>query len=167
MVGLGVVVSMRKTAEVEPRDSGATPALTDDSAPSSSTVTSLVDEGLPDGMPPAGSVLRTSVDSTVTAFRDALGSLLHGDAAAVLALWSTRDDITIANPFGPPQCGWENVVAAHPKSRCPISQRTALVRGDRSTQHRRSRLRRAGRTHQRPGRWQWDGRSLPRDVIRR
>ena len=69
MVGLGGVVSMRKTAEVEPRDSGATPALTDDSAPSSSTVTSLVDEGLPDGMPPAGSVLRTSFDSTVGEFR--------------------------------------------------------------------------------------------------
>ena len=51
-------------------------------------------------------------ESAVTAFRDALGSLLHGDAAAVLARWSTRDDITIANPFGPPQCGRENVVAA-------------------------------------------------------
>ena len=51
-------------------------------------------------------------DPAVTAFRDALGLLLHGDATAVLALWSTRDDITIANPFGPPQCGRDNVVAA-------------------------------------------------------
>jgi ketosteroid isomerase-like protein len=51
-------------------------------------------------------------DSAVTAYRDAQVSLLHGDAAAVLALWSTRDDISIANPFGPPQCGQENVIAA-------------------------------------------------------
>lgn len=51
-------------------------------------------------------------DAAVTAFRDALGSLLQGDAAAVQALWSTRDDITIANPFGPPKCGREGVVAA-------------------------------------------------------
>lgn len=45
---------------------------------------------------------QTGFDETVEAFRIALDALLHGDADPVKALWSRRDDVTVANPFGPP-----------------------------------------------------------------
>ena len=33
-------------------------------------------------------------------------AITNGDAAAYKALWSRRDDVTLANPFGPPVRGW-------------------------------------------------------------
>ena len=44
-------------------------------------------------------------DDAVEAFRTALDSLLHGDPEPVKRLWSRRDDVTVANPFGPPRRG--------------------------------------------------------------
>jgi ketosteroid isomerase-like protein len=44
-------------------------------------------------------------DQAVEAFRVALDALLHGDANPVEKLWSRRDDVTLANPFGPPHRG--------------------------------------------------------------
>jgi ketosteroid isomerase-like protein len=35
----------------------------------------------------------------------------RGNAAVYKGLWSHRDDVTLANPFGPPVRGWEEVSA--------------------------------------------------------
>jgi ketosteroid isomerase-like protein len=45
-------------------------------------------------------------------YHRALESFITGDPSAVLALWSRRDDTTLANPFGPPVRGYEAVRAA-------------------------------------------------------
>jgi len=39
----------------------------------------------------------------------ALDAFLRGDAEPLKALYSQRDDATIANPFGPPARGWTRV----------------------------------------------------------
>lgn len=46
-----------------------------------------------------------SFDEAVEAFRFALDALLQGDAKPVQKLWSRRDDVTVANPFGPARRG--------------------------------------------------------------
>ena len=46
-----------------------------------------------------------SFEEAIDAFRTALHALLEGDASPVKTLWSQRDDITVANPFGPPRRG--------------------------------------------------------------
>lgn len=48
---------------------------------------------------------QSGFDEAVQAFRIALDALLHGDANPVKELWSRRDDVTVANPFGPPRRG--------------------------------------------------------------
>lgn len=55
---------------------------------------------------------QSGFDEAVDAFRIALDALLHGDATAVKKLWSLRDDVTVANPFGPPRRGPEQVERA-------------------------------------------------------
>jgi ketosteroid isomerase-like protein len=51
-------------------------------------------------------------EEAIDAFRTALDALLQGDAGPVKTLWSQRDDITVANPFGPPRRGPIDVGAA-------------------------------------------------------
>ena len=43
---------------------------------------------------------------SVTAFVE------QGDFTPQGALWSRRDDATLANPLGPPACGWDAIVQA-------------------------------------------------------
>ncbi|MDP1821068.1 MAG: nuclear transport factor 2 family protein [Acidimicrobiales bacterium] len=42
------------------------------------------------------------LDSFIETYRHALQSMVSGDPAPVLALFSSRDDVTLANPLGPP-----------------------------------------------------------------
>jgi ketosteroid isomerase-like protein len=52
---------------------------------------------------PAGEVVeQNTFETALESFNVALERLLHGDAAPVRSLWSTADDITLANPYGPP-----------------------------------------------------------------
>jgi ketosteroid isomerase-like protein len=39
----------------------------------------------------------------------ALDAFVRGDPSPLQALFSQRDDVTLANPFGPAQCGWPQV----------------------------------------------------------
>jgi ketosteroid isomerase-like protein len=60
---------------------------------------------------------RTGVDDkdfhrAVDAYRRALGAFVRGDARQVLDLFSRRDDVTLANPLGPPRRGWADVEKA-------------------------------------------------------
>ena len=51
-------------------------------------------------------------NDAIEAYRQALSPFLHGDPEPVLALFSRSDDVTLANPLGPPQRGPANVEQA-------------------------------------------------------
>jgi ketosteroid isomerase-like protein len=44
-------------------------------------------------------------------YRRAGLEITRGNADVYKSLWSRRDDVTLANPFGPPVRGWEEVSA--------------------------------------------------------
>jgi ketosteroid isomerase-like protein len=45
-------------------------------------------------------------DRFVEQYHAALNEFVRGNPAAVEELWSRRDDVTLANPLGPPARGW-------------------------------------------------------------
>lgn len=45
-------------------------------------------------------------------YHEALDAFVTGDSDPVLRLFSKRDDVTLANPLGPPVQGWQQVSAA-------------------------------------------------------
>jgi len=55
---------------------------------------------------PATSV---AIDAIVEESHRALDAFFKGDANPVKPLFSRRDDVTLANPFGPPRRGWAEV----------------------------------------------------------
>jgi hypothetical protein len=50
--------------------------------------------------------------AAVDAYRQALNTFLKGDARPVLEQFSRRNDVTLANPFGPPRLGRAEVEQA-------------------------------------------------------
>src|SRR5918993_975735 len=42
-------------------------------------------------------------------WHSALGEFLKGNPEPVKKMWSHREDVTLANPYGPPVRGWEQV----------------------------------------------------------
>ena len=50
-------------------------------------------------------------DEVVEQSHRAWGAFVKGDVEPIKPLFSHRDDVSIANPFGPPQRGWQNVAA--------------------------------------------------------
>lgn len=50
-----------------------------------------------------------SFDAVVEESHRALDAFFKGDANPVKPFFSHRDDVTLANPFGPPQRGWDDV----------------------------------------------------------
>jgi ketosteroid isomerase-like protein len=51
-------------------------------------------------------------DGAIEAYRRALPAFLHGDPEPILELYSTQDDVTLANPLGPPVRGRAEVERA-------------------------------------------------------
>ena len=49
------------------------------------------------------------VDQLIEQFYLGANELLKGNPEPVHKLWSRRDDVTLANPFGPPVRGWDEV----------------------------------------------------------
>src|SRR5215217_713807 len=49
------------------------------------------------------------VDKLIEQFHLASDEFLKGNPEPVNKLWSRRDDVTLANPFGPPVRGWDEV----------------------------------------------------------
>jgi len=49
------------------------------------------------------------LDAAIDAFREAQRSMPKGDSAPVMDLYSRRDDVTLANPLGPPITGRKSV----------------------------------------------------------
>ena len=54
----------------------------------------------------------TDFDEAVEAYQRALGEFIKGNPVSAEMLWSHREDVTLANPFGPVVRGWEQVAAA-------------------------------------------------------
>ena len=52
------------------------------------------------------------VDKLIEQFNLAQGEIVKGNPEPALRLWSRRDDVTLANPLGPPAHGWDEVAAA-------------------------------------------------------
>jgi ketosteroid isomerase-like protein len=49
------------------------------------------------------------LDAVIEESHRALDAFFKGDADPVKPLFSRRDDVSLANPFGPPRCGWSEV----------------------------------------------------------
>ncbi len=49
------------------------------------------------------------VDELIERFHQALGEFLKGNPEPVKNLWSRREDVSLANPYGPPVRGWDEV----------------------------------------------------------
>ncbi len=49
------------------------------------------------------------VDQLIEQFHLASNEFLKGNPEPVKKLWSRREDVSLANPFGPPARGWEQV----------------------------------------------------------
>jgi ketosteroid isomerase-like protein len=49
------------------------------------------------------------VDQLIEQFHLASNELLKGNPEPVSKLWSRREDVSLANPFGPPAHGWDEV----------------------------------------------------------
>ena len=54
----------------------------------------------------------TDFDDVVEQYHLALGEFVKGNPEPVKMLFSHREDVTLANPLGPPVRGWEQVAAA-------------------------------------------------------
>src|ERR687883_2014009 len=52
------------------------------------------------------------VDQLIDQYDLALGELYKGNPEPVQKLWSHREDVTLAPPFGPPAHGWDEVAAS-------------------------------------------------------
>src|SRR3712207_4783780 len=52
------------------------------------------------------------VDQLIEQFNLAQGEIVKGNAEPANKLFSSRDDVTLANPLGPPAHGWDEVAAA-------------------------------------------------------
>ena len=52
------------------------------------------------------------VDELIERYNLALGEFYNGNPEPVQSLWSHRDDVTLAPPFGAPTHGWEEVGAS-------------------------------------------------------
>ena len=52
-----------------------------------------------------------SVDQLIERFNLAQGEVVRGNAESANELFSSREDVTLANPYGPPAHGWDEVAA--------------------------------------------------------
>jgi ketosteroid isomerase-like protein len=72
-------------------------------------------------IPPGG------FDGAVEAYRQALGSLMKGDPKPCTEFFSRREDVTLANPLGPPRIGPAEVDAAIAEAASML--RDGVIRG--------------------------------------
>src|ERR671932_2377570 len=49
------------------------------------------------------------VDKLIERFHLALGEFLKGNPEPVKKLWSHKEDVSLANPYGPPVRGWDGI----------------------------------------------------------
>lgn len=66
-----------------------------------------------------------ALDRVIDASHEALDAFVRGDSEPFKALYSHEADVSIANPFGPPACGWQ--AAADTMDRAAIHYREGRV----------------------------------------
>ncbi len=72
--------------------------------------TDVVGPPLADSHPlPQRAGASNDLDVTIAAVRQGVSAFIQGDPMPQRSLWSKRDDVTLANPFGPPRRGWSDV----------------------------------------------------------
>ena len=52
------------------------------------------------------------LDEVIEQYHLALGEFLKGNPEPLKMMYSRREDVSLANPFGPHACGWEQVAQA-------------------------------------------------------
>src|SRR5919202_1468121 len=60
------------------------------------------------------------VDRLIERFNLAQGDLVKGNAEPANELFSPREDVTLANPYGPPVRGWDEVAAVVERARAKV-----------------------------------------------
>jgi len=60
-------------------------------------------------------------------YHRAIEAVIRGDPAPQERLWSRRDDVTLANPLGPPALGWTEVSNALRRAVSQLSDGEALT----------------------------------------
>jgi ketosteroid isomerase-like protein len=51
----------------------------------------------------------SDLDELKSRYHRSIEAVIRGDAEPQMELWSHRDDVTLANPLGPPAKGWDGV----------------------------------------------------------
>jgi ketosteroid isomerase-like protein len=51
----------------------------------------------------------SALEQVIEEYHRSVGAFLQGDLEPQKRLWSRRDDVTLANPLGPPARGWPQV----------------------------------------------------------
>ena len=88
---------------------------------------------------------RSDLAKVVADSHDAVDAFVRGDPEPLKELHSKRDDVTIANPFGPPSRGWANAAETMDRAATNFRGGGHRVRADlrlcdcRSGLHRRDR----------------------------
>jgi ketosteroid isomerase-like protein len=54
-------------------------------------------------------MMESGLEETIAGYHSALSRLIQGDPEPQQAQFSHRDDVTLANPFGPVALGWDEV----------------------------------------------------------
>ena len=58
---------------------------------------------------PENAAVHEDLDAVIEEYHRALDAFFRGNSGPVKPFFSRRDDVTLANPFGPPQRGWNEV----------------------------------------------------------
>src|SRR5215212_6111006 len=77
-------------------------------------------------------------DDVLEQFKQAGNEFMRGNPKAVQDIFSHRDDVTLANPFGPPARGWEQV--AETMERAASNYRDGEVRFESAAKYVTSEL---------------------------
>ncbi len=62
-------------------------------------------------------------------YHRAVAAFVAGDPEPQKSQWSRRDDVTLANPLGPPARGWDQVEAALDRATAQLRTRPSAVSG--------------------------------------
>ena|SRR5215208_981879 len=93
------------------------------------------------------------LDQLIEQYNLALGEFYKGNPEPVQKLYSHRDEVTLAPPFGPPTHGWDEVAASMERGAAQFRDwREHWLRDHREVCNPRSCLRRAGRVGEDQGR---------------
>jgi hypothetical protein len=100
------------------------------------------------------------LDGVIERCQSALREFVKGNPKPMQAMFSHREDVTLANPFGPPVRWWEQVAATmeHAASNNQ-GGRDHRLRDHCQAPHPGARLRRVGGAEQ--GQARWEGRCGP------